>query len=80
MDQARAQPFSEGAARADRRNVQRGPDQGGCGVTFEGTVTVTARNGTSDGCLDRVVVRLDEPLGDRQLVDGATGQVVAVVR
>jgi hypothetical protein len=42
------------------------------------TVTVTARNDTSDDCLDGVVVHLDRPLGDRRLVDGATGETVRI--
>ena len=43
------------------------------------TVTVTARNNTTDDCSD-LVVHLDRPLGDRQLVDGATGEAVAIER
>jgi hypothetical protein len=43
-------------------------------------VTVTARNDTSDDCLDGVVVHLDQPLGDRQLLDGVTGSRVPVKR
>jgi hypothetical protein len=42
------------------------------------TVTVTARNNTSDDCLDGLTIRLDEPLGQRELVDGVTGKVVSV--
>jgi hypothetical protein len=36
-------------------------------------VTLKARNDTSDDCLDGVVVHLDQPLGDRRLLDGGTG-------
>ena len=43
-------------------------------------VTVTARNDTSDDCLDGVIVHLDQPLGDRQLLDGVTGSRVPVKR
>jgi hypothetical protein len=42
------------------------------------TVTVTARDDTSDDCLDGLIVHLDQPLGDRQLLDGVTGDVVSV--
>ncbi len=42
------------------------------------TVTVTARGDTSDDCADGYVVMLEAPLGDRELVDGGTGAVVAV--
>jgi hypothetical protein len=43
-------------------------------------VTVKARNDTSDDCLDGVVVHLDQPLGDRRLLDGGTGGLVPVKR
>ena len=41
------------------------------------TVTVTVRNDTNDDCADVIVVNLDEPLGERQLLN-ATGAVVPV--
>jgi hypothetical protein len=44
------------------------------------TVTVTARNDTSDDCADALIVHLDQPLGDRQLLDGVTGDLVPVRR
>jgi hypothetical protein len=40
-------------------------------------VTVTVRNDTSDDCADVIVVTLDEPLGERQLLN-VTGAVVPV--
>jgi hypothetical protein len=40
------------------------------------TVTVSGRNDSSDDCLDGLTVRLRDPLGQRELVDGATGEVV----
>jgi outer membrane murein-binding lipoprotein Lpp len=43
-------------------------------------VTVKARNDTSDDCLDGVVVHLDQPLGDRRLLDGGTEGLVPVKR
>jgi len=43
-------------------------------------VTVKARNDTSDDCADSVVVHLDQPLGDRRLLDGGTGGLVPVKR
>jgi hypothetical protein len=42
------------------------------------TVTITARGDTSDDCLDSVTLQLDAPLGDRVVVDGASGEVVPV--
>jgi hypothetical protein len=42
------------------------------------TVTVTARNDTSDDCLDGVTEQLRRPLGERSLVDGVTGDTVPV--
>ncbi len=42
------------------------------------TVTVTARDNTGNDCLDGLSVHLDQPLGDRQLLDGVTGDVVSV--
>jgi hypothetical protein len=40
-------------------------------------VTVTADDRDDmDDCADGVVVELDEPLGDRELVDGSTGDAV----
>jgi hypothetical protein len=42
------------------------------------TVTVTARDDTSDDCLDGLIVHLDQPLTDRQLLDGVTGDAVSV--
>ena len=42
------------------------------------TVTVTARDDTNDDCLDGLIVHLNQPLGDRQLLDGVTGDVVSV--
>ncbi len=41
-------------------------------------VTVTARHDTNDDCLDGLVVHLERPLGDRRLLDGATGRPVTV--
>jgi hypothetical protein len=43
-------------------------------------ITVKARNDTGDDCLDGVVVHLDQPLGDRRLLDGGTGGLVPVKR
>ncbi len=41
----------------------------------EVTVTVVStRQNPGDACLDDVSVRLEEPLGDRGLIDGATGR------
>lgn len=44
----------------------------------EVTVTVTARNDTSDDCQDGLEVRLREPLDGRSLIDGESGQLVHV--
>lgn len=41
-------------------------------------VTVRARNVTRDDCADPAAVELDDALGDRDLVDASTGEVVAV--
>ncbi len=41
-------------------------------------VTVTARNDTTDDCLDLIVITLEEPLEDRTLVDGSSGAVFDV--
>ncbi|MFI8633595.1 hypothetical protein ACIGEP_13465 [Microbacterium sp. NPDC077663] len=39
------------------------------------TITVTAtKRSQGDACLDDVRVELDQPLGDRQVIDGATGK------
>lgn len=38
------------------------------------TITVTStKRSPSDACLDHIRVELDRPLGDRQVIDGATG-------
>ncbi len=42
------------------------------------TVTVTATDDTNDDCADALVIHLDEPLGERSLVDGVTGEIVPV--
>jgi hypothetical protein len=42
------------------------------------TVTVTARNDTSDDCQDGVTVHLRRPLDERSLIDGVTGDLVPV--
>jgi hypothetical protein len=42
------------------------------------TVTVSGRSDSSDDCLDGSTVRLRDPLGQRELVDGASGEVVPV--
>lgn len=41
-------------------------------------IRVTVRNDTMDDCMDGVTVALEEPLGERELVDAATGQAVPV--
>ena len=50
----------------------------------DGVVTVTAFALPSDprgedGCADVVIVRLDQPLGDRRVVDGFSGDNVTVL-
>ncbi len=42
-------------------------------------ITVEAENDTNDDCLDNLVISIDEPLGDRDLIDRSTGEVVRVV-
>lgn len=43
-------------------------------------ITVKAKNGDRQAdCADGIDVRLDHPLGNRQVVDDHTGEVVAVV-
>ena len=58
-----------------------------CNADLEGSVvespatvevTITARNDTTSDCRDMLLVVLEEPLGDRDLVDGATGRVLEV--
>lgn len=41
-------------------------------------VTITALNDTTDACRDLLVVTLAEPLGDRELTNGATGKALQV--
>jgi hypothetical protein len=41
-------------------------------------VTITAENDTSQDCADLVVITLDRPLGERELVNGSTGEVLDV--
>lgn len=41
--------------------------------TVKITVTSTKRS-PGDDCLDSLQVELDRPLGDRQVIDGATGE------
>ncbi len=41
-------------------------------------VTIVARDDTTNDCRDTLTVVLDYPLGDRELVDGATGRVPEV--
>lgn len=40
------------------------------------TITVTAAHSTTNDCLDRAVVELYEPLGQRRIVDGPTGNTL----
>jgi hypothetical protein len=70
----------EASARADGRTLNL--TVGSCNADLTAvveespsqvTVTVTARDDTSDDCLDGLIVHLDHPLGDRQLLDGVTG-------
>ncbi len=42
------------------------------------TITVTAEDTTTFDCQDSTEVVLDEPLGQRQVIDGSTGEVVAL--
>jgi hypothetical protein len=41
-------------------------------------VTITAENDTPDDCADSIVITLDQPLGDRPLIDGSTGNAIDV--
>jgi hypothetical protein len=41
-------------------------------------VTITAENDTTDDCADAIAVTLDAPLGDRQLINAASGRVLDV--
>lgn len=41
-------------------------------------VTIIARDDTTNDCRDMLTVVLDDPLADRELVDGATGRVLEV--
>ena len=41
-------------------------------------VTITAENDTTDDCADSIAITLDQPLGDRQLINGSTGHVLDV--
>ncbi len=41
-------------------------------------VTITAENDTTDDCADSIAITLDQPLGDRQLINGSTGDVLDV--
>ena len=52
-------------------------EEGGEAVELEVVTTQVAR-GPSDGCLDVVHVALDEPLGDRELVDMVSGEALPV--
>jgi hypothetical protein len=40
-------------------------------------VTVWVRGGTSEDCADGTIVDLAQPVGDRRVVDGSSGEVVA---
>lgn len=75
----------EASARADGRTLKLIVGSCNADLTAEVeespspvTVTVTARDDTSDDCLDGLIVHLDQPLADRQLLDGVTGDVVSV--
>ena len=46
----------------------------------EVTITVTHRNVTGEDCGGGVIVELDDPLGERAVIDGASGQPVTVIR
>ena len=41
-------------------------------------MTITAENDTTDDCADSIAITLDQPMGDRQLINGSTGDVVDV--
>lgn len=41
-------------------------------------LTVLARNDTNDDCLDSVFISLEEPLGERRVVDSSSGKVFDV--
>jgi len=41
-------------------------------------VTITAENDTTDACADLIAITLDKPLGDRQVVNGSTGEVLDI--
>lgn len=41
-------------------------------------VTITATSDTPDDCADSIIIMLNEPLGDRQLLNGSTGDVLDV--
>lgn len=41
-------------------------------------ITITAKNDTTDDWADSIVITLDQPLGDRPLVNGSTGEVLDV--
>jgi hypothetical protein len=75
----------EASARADGRTLNLTVGSCNADLTAEVeesptqvTVTVIARDDTSDDCLDGLVVHLDHPLGHRQLLDGVTGDLVSV--
>lgn len=40
------------------------------------TITVTTENSTSGDCLDQLFVELDDPVGQRQIIDGSSGAVI----
>ena len=52
-------------------------DEGGGAVQIE-VVTTQVVRGPSDDCLDVVHVALDEPLGDRELLDTVSGEALPV--
>ena len=42
-------------------------------------VVVAAANDTGDDCLDGIAITLEEPLGDRDLIDRSDGETVQVI-
>ena len=42
-------------------------------------VTVTAKNDTNDACSDAIKITLEQPMGDRLLIDGSTGETLRVL-
>ena len=45
----------------------------------EVVITITTEGGEGPECADGLTVELEEPLGDRRLVDGSTGEEVEVL-